>query len=252
MKSLLVVFALMLVPSLGMAHEKPFHHVHPNKSVVVKKKVKKKVKKVYYNADTEVVVVKKKRRQYVSGPRTDTSFGIRALGTGMSGAKLGLSDYENSPLGGIGFSVRSDVDDNWAIEFGIDFLGGGQLDFYQSQVPVTLSFLHYFVPNSVVQPYLIAGGGIQFTELSYGDGLYVFELAEIVNHAGVGAKVKLGRRASFSSDIRAVGSWATLNSNLVLGEGCAQSGVCPEAPFLVNSDRFNVGVQFMAAFAYNF
>jgi hypothetical protein len=235
----------LLVPVGAQAHEKPFHHVHPKKKVVVKKKKKP---KVVYEQEPQVVYVERERKPQPIG---NSSFSIRGLGSTLSGNKLGLSDYENSPVGGIGFAFRGMVDRNWAVELSMDFLGGGQLDYYQSQVPIQLSFIHYFAPASKVRPYIVGGGGVQFTNLQYGNGAYAFDMTEIVNHAGVGALVKIGKRLSLSTDLRAVGSWATVGNTLIL-EGCAESGTCPPDAYVVSGDRFNVGAQFMAAFSYNF
>jgi hypothetical protein len=235
----------LLIPVGAQAHEKPFHHVHPKKKVVVKKKKKK--PKVVYEQEPEVVYVDRKRKK----GKATSAFSIRGLGTTLSGNKLGISEYENSPLGGIGFGFRGMVDRNWAVEVAIDFLGGGQLDYYQSQVPLQLSFIHYFAPGSKARPHILGGGGVQFSTLQYGNGAYAFEMTEIVNHMGVGALIKLGDRLSLSTDLRAVGSWATLGSTLVL-EGCAETGTCPPDAYVVSGDRFNVGAQFMAAFSYHF
>ena len=130
-------------------------------------------------------------------------------------------------------------------------MGGGQLDYYQSQVPLQLSFIHYFAPGSKARPYILGGAGLQFTNLQYGNGAYSYELVEVINHVGVGAMLKLGDRLSLSTDLRAVGSWATLGSTLVL-EGCAETGTCPADGYVFSGDRFNIGAQFMAGFAYHF
>ena len=235
----------MMLPIGAQAHEKPFHHVHPKKKVVVKKKKKK--PKVVYEQEPEVVYVERKRKR----KKADAAFTLRGVAMTLSGNKLGISDYENSPLGGIGFGFRGMVDKNWGVEFAIDFLGGGQLDFYQSQVPLQLSFIHYFAPGSKARPYLLGGAGLQFTNLQYGNGSYSYELVEVVNHLGVGAMLKLGDRLSLSTDVRVLGSWATLGSTLIL-DGCAETGTCPAEAQVFSGDRFNIGAQFMAGFAYHF
>ena len=183
----------------AMAHERPFHHKHPNKQVVVKKK---KPAPVIVEREREIVYVERERAR-PSKPG-NTSLSLRALGMGMSGNKLGLSEYENSSLGGMGFGIRSMVDRSWGVEFSFDFVGGGQLDFAQSQVPIQLSFIHYFFPGSAVRPYIVGGGGVQFTNLSYADGAYGFEMTEVVNHLGGGALVKLGSRVSLSTDLHKI------------------------------------------------
>ena len=231
----------------ALAHERPFHHKHPKKQVVVKKK---KPRKVIVEREREVIYVERDRPR--PGKPGNTHLTLRALGMGIGGEKLGLSPYENAALGGLGFGIRSMVDRSWGVEFAVDFLGGGQLDFNQSQVPVQLSFLHYFIPGSKVRPYIVGGGGVQFTNLSYAGGAYSFEMTEVINHLGAGAMVKLGSRLSLSTDLRATSTWATLSRTLVLGEECAATGVCPETPFIVSGDRFNMGVQFMAGLSYNF
>ena len=231
----------------ALAHERPFHHKHPKKQMIIKKK---KPTKVIVEREREVIYVERDRPR--STKRGNTYVTLRALGLGMGGEKLGLSPYENSSVGGLGFGIRGMVDRSWGVEFAVDFLGGGQLDFSQRQVPLQLSFLHYFMPRSKVRPYVVGGGGVQFTTLSYANGAYGFEMTEVINHLGVGAMVKLGSRLSLSTDLRATSTWATLNKTLVLGEECAATGVCPETPFTVAGDRFNLGVQFMAGFSYNF
>ena len=237
---------MCLLPLGSQAHERPFHHIHPKKEVVVKKK-KKKVK-VVYEEEPEVVYVKKKRKR----SNLDSAFSIRGVGVSNWGNKLGLSEYENGALGGIGFAMRGMVDRYWGVEFAVDFLGGGQLDFYQSQVPLQLSFAHYFVPHSVVRPFIIAGGGLQFTSLDYANGLYGFDMTEVTNHLGGGALVKLGSRLAVSTEMRMVSTWATLSNTLELSESCAAAGVCPNETLVTNGDRLNLGAQFTVSFSYLF
>ena len=243
---IMILALLGFFSSDALAHDRPFHHKHPQKQVVVKKSPQQ----VIAEPETEIVYVERERR--TSRKSGTTSLALRFLGTGTGGEKLGLSPYENTALGGVGVAIRSMVDRSWAVEFGVDFLGGGQLEFSQSQVPVQLSFLYYFLPGSTVRPYLVGGGGVQFTNLTYADGAYGFDMTEIANHFGGGAMVKLGSSVSLSTDLRATGTWATLNNTLTLGEECAATGVCPEAPFNVSGDRFNMGAQFMASLSFQF
>lgn len=241
---LTILVCLMTLSSGAMAHQAPYEHIHPKKQVVTKKK-KKKV--VYVEEEPEVVKVKKKKFR-----EPDSAFSLRLLGSSLFGSKLGLSPYENESLGGIGFGILGMVDRHWGVEFTVDFLGGGQLDFNQSQVPIQLSFVHFFVPESRVRPYLIGGGGLQFTSLEYAGGAYGFDLTEVTNHFGGGARIQLGRAISISTDLRGVATWATLGRTFIPGDGCLQAGICQDGILTSTGDRVNVGFQFMAAFAYHF
>jgi hypothetical protein len=144
------------------------------------------------------------------------------------------------------------LDTNLAFELAVDFLGGGDLTYSQTQIPLTFGFLYKFLPDARVNPYAVVGAGIQFTELAYGDGAYRINLTEVVNHMGVGAEIKLGRSASFTTDFRATGAWKTVDAELELGPGCQAAGVCPTTEFIATGDSFNPGYQFMAGFAFRF
>jgi hypothetical protein len=247
---LLILLSMLVMPTTSFAHSRPFHHVHQKKVVV-----KKKPRVVVHTKPTVVLMQEEEEEMIVESYRPSinpTQVGFRVLGAGSSGSKLNISDQENPAVGGIGFYLRTDLDHNLAFELAVDFLGGGDLTYSQSQIPLTVGFIYKFLKDAPVNPYAVIGTGIQFTELSYGDGAYRINMTEVVNHMGLGAEFKLSRTASFTTDFRGTGTWKTVDPALQLGPGCQAAGVCPTTEFIATGDRFNPGYQFMAGFAFRF
>lgn len=185
------------------------------------------------------------------------SIGARVTGLGMEGHKLHLSDLENPVMGGAGVQLRSRFDDYFGIELAADFLGGSTEDFTQFQVPITLSVLFYPFPNSRIQPYLLAGGGVQFTQLDYFGGEFEYNLTEVVGQLGVGVDLWLTDRLALNADVRFLGAYKNLGSRAEISAACyasasSGSGICAGINSLDVNDRFNGGIQFLAGVSYAF
>jgi opacity protein-like surface antigen len=246
---------LLLVAMAGasaVAHPRPFYHRHvhhaPPPVVVVPAPPPRAVR--VYSPPPVVVVEEPVRQHYVP-----FGIGIRGSGVALEGNKLFLSDLENPAMGGVGISLRSRFDDHWGLEVAADWLGGASADFFQQSVPITASALFYLFPESRIQPYAVAGLGVQFTELDYADGLFTYNLTEAIGHAGLGVEIALSDHFKLHTDVRFLGVYKGLGDRVEVQGQCHANGggsLCSGLSSFDPNDRFNVGIQFLAAASYYF
>lgn len=254
----LALAMLMMVPATASAEEE--HPYHPPRY------------RVYYKR--KVVVVrpppppKRHRRLVVVRPQEAEQdktrehllgIGLRMSGTGLDGGKLGLSDLENPGLIGFGLQLRSHVSPRWELEVSADYLTSTDVDigFDQSTVPVMFStLLHPFV-GSAIDPYLLAGIGVHFTNLSYLDGLFEHHILELAGQLGVGLQINFGRHFSIHTDVRFLSVYKNLGTSAEVRSDCIKSsaggtGYCNGLANMDPDDQFNIGVQFQAGATYYF
>ncbi len=245
----------------SVAYYYPAHRHHRRPVVVVRPAPPPVV--VVEQPPARTVVVRPappRRRQAPRRPAQPTgplSIGVRVGGMNMSGYRLHLSDLENPVLGGVGVQFRSRFDDHWGIEVAADFLAGGREDFRQYEVPITLSLTGHLFPNSRVQPYGVAGIGLQFTRLEYLGGAFERQLTQFTGHIGAGAEVFVSRRLSLQADLRFIGLFKDLGSRQDLLDACrsaagASSPLCLAAAKVDTNDRFDPGLQFLVGLNYRF
>lgn len=197
----------------------------------------------------------------VVAPAPETSYapfgiGIRVGGAALEGHKLFLSDLENPAMGGVGIALRSRLDEHFGIELAADWLGGSNEDFFQSSIPITFGVLFYLFPESRFQPYGLASIGVQFTELEYADGAFSYQLTEGIGALGLGVEIALSDHFKLNADVRFLTVFRGLGSRVEVQDACFGAGAAPSLCSGVSSfdpeDRFNLGIQFLAAANYFF
>ncbi|MEZ4266296.1 MAG: outer membrane beta-barrel protein [Myxococcota bacterium] len=181
--------------------------------------------------------------------RQRLGLGVRVSGIAVSGEKLGLSDGENSTMGGIGLQFRSRFGRNLGLELSADILKGGKDSFDQRTIPVMAALTYHFLPNSRIQPYLLAGAGVQFTRLSYLDGQYTYNMTEIAGQLGAGLEVWLGKRVSLQADLRGQTIFKNLDTHAEIRTDCLRqvgglTGFCDGIQSADPNDKMNIGLQF--------
>jgi hypothetical protein len=182
-------------------------------------------------------------------PHQKLGLGVRVSGIAVSGEKLGLSDGENSAMGGIGLQFRSRFGRNLGIELSADILKGGKESFDQRTIPVMGALTYHFLPSSRIQPYLLAGAGVQFTRLSYLDGRYTYNMTEIAGQLGAGLEVWLGKRVSLQADVRGQTIFKNLDTHAEIRTDCLRqvgglTGFCDGINAADPNDKMNIGLQF--------
>jgi len=185
--------------------------------------------------------------------------GLRLSGTGLDGQKLGLSDLENPAMAGFGLQLRSRISGHWGLELSADYLIAAENDtgFSQTTVPVMLSAIFNVLPDSAINPYVLAGAGVHFTSLSYLDGQFEHHILEVAGQLGAGVEVKLGDSLALHADIRFLSVYKNLGSVTEVSSGClsshaSETGFCNGLANLDPEDKFNIGAQFQAGATYYF
>lgn len=256
MKALILpLAALMVLPLVGSsaeAHPAPFPHRHTYKERRVRVYHPPPRRVVVIEEEPVTVVRRKKRRRVVhEEPRDDYQLlgvGLRLSTATLEGNKLGLSDNENPTMGGIGVQLRSRFDKNLGLELAFDALTGGGDDYTQSTFPITLSLTYHFLPESRLQPYVLAGGGVTFTRLSYLDGAYAIDSAELTGQLGGGLEIFLSRSLSLHADLRGQTVLKNLDEQAVIRQDCltrtgGMQGFCDGIHRADPNDKANLGIQ---------
>jgi hypothetical protein len=254
---LAILATALLLPAVASAHPAPFYHRHVHRPPAVHVAPPPPRAVVVRPAPVVVEVEApapppEPAPEYFGSP---FSIGVRVLGIGTEGYKLGLSDFENPMMGGAGLQLRSRVSPWFGIEAGLDFLGGQDGDYAQFQVPFTLSFMAHLFPSSRIQPYLLAGLGVQYTQLDYMDGQFSTDIVEGVGQAGAGVEIWLTRHLAVSADVRFIGLFRSQAAAQELQWECEASGAgafCNQIGNGLLDDRFNGAIQFMAGLSYGF
>ena len=180
---------------------------------------------------------------------------------------LAFETIQGASLMGAGGAIRFDLDDHWMVEVGIDVLGAEENGIEQLSAPITLSAMAHLFPDSVFDPYAIAGLGIILTE--YDDPAYseVEQYSQFMGHLGGGLEINLGSIV-VTSDIRFLMLQARPDRNSVVdGFGNTESVSSAvtvrgeEPPDSTGSapttgsgeaDAMNTGLQFMVGAGWRF
>jgi hypothetical protein len=178
--------------------------------------------------------------------------GVRMNSIMLEGEKLNLSNLENPTMFGPGITFTGHISPQWDLELAADLLQGQEDDFSQRSVPVTLSGIYKLFPDSPVTPYGVVGGGVNFTQLSYGNGAFVHDITEINGHAGGGVKIRLSEDISLSADVRANMQYRNLGSTTTVRTGCIEAGACSGLGEVAPSDKLNVGMTAQAGATFYF
>lgn len=286
---LLTLAALLMVPLIGAesasAHPGPYRHYHgwgvyrprprpvpvyrPRRRpiIVVPAPVVVRPAPVYVVEEAPpepaVTVVRRpepareaKRRQ----PVDDSMFGlgIRLSGATLDGEKLGLSSAENPTMGGFGLDLRYRFNGSgFGLELSADLLGASADDFDQTTIPVMASMTYHFFRHSRLQPYALLGVGVHFTELSYLNGRYKYDMSELAGQAGVGLEVFITRHLSLNADVRFQTIFKDLDTQASIRTDCLhqvgdQVGFCDGIHGADPEDKMNLGVQLQAGATWYF
>lgn len=165
--------------------------------------------------------------------------GIRVSGFTAQGSKFNLESFENPIMGGIGIQFRSKFDRFWGIEFSVDYLRGKKGTVTQETIPVMLSAMFYILPGRI-QPYLLAGAGAHFSKIAY-SGRTSRSITEVVAQFGGGVEIRLGRSFSIFADLRGLGVWKIIGDQVNIGG--TETKI---------TDKFNLGLQFLAGGSFYF
>ena len=202
----------------------------------------------------------------------DEAFGASATfhfsAMSLGDTDLAFETIQGADLMGAGGAIRFDLDDNWMIEVGVDVLMAEENGIEQISAPITLSAMAHLFPNSVFDPYAIAGLGIILTE--YDDPSYseVEQYSQFMGHLGGGLEINLGSIV-LTSDLRFLMLQARPDRNAVVdGFGNTDSvssavSVRGEEPTTSSAnttpssssedaDAMNTGLQFMVGAGWRF
>jgi len=106
-------------------------------------------------------------------------------------------------MGGIGFSLRPRPTPHFAVDFGLDFIGGRDFNGdKRSESAFSINPMLFLNPRNKVQIYLFAGLGLGGAEVRRRDGVerhYRYVGAD----AGAGLEFRLWQRFAFSGDFLA-------------------------------------------------
>ncbi|MEO1271501.1 MAG: hypothetical protein AAFX99_25690 [Myxococcota bacterium] len=99
---------------------------------------------------------------------------------------------DGEDMAGFGVGLRMNLDQHWAVEFAVD-LAGGRGDLYDVAImPVTASLIARLFPESRLDLFGLAGGGVYFTEYDYHAQIPNDAYMLAGAHVGGGAELKLG------------------------------------------------------------
>ena len=121
----------------------------------------------------------------------------------LEGAPLGDDAASNAGMGGIGFSLRPRPSPHFAIDFGLDFIGGR--DFSgdrRSESAFYVNPMIFLNPRNKVQVYLFAGLGAGGARVERANGI-VRNYRYIGADAGAGLEFRFWQRFAFSGDVLA-------------------------------------------------
>ncbi|MGM0577001.1 MAG: outer membrane beta-barrel protein [Myxococcota bacterium] len=276
----LTLLSLLLVPAVqpaAAAHSAPFPHYHPSdrppparkrRRVVVRPKPKPR------RVERRTVVVREKpvvvREREVTTVRRDEAepepapersdllgLGVRLSGATVDGEKLGLSDAENPTMGGLGVQFRTRLSEHLGIEVAADFLRGSGPEFAQRTIPITGSLTWHLLPDKRIQPYALAGAGVQFTRLDYRDGLFTYNATEVVGQLGGGVEVFLTPQFSLQGDLRAQTIFDSVDDHAEVRSDCLsqvgeQTGFCDGLQAADPDDKLDLGLQFQVGATFYF
>ncbi|MFZ4577367.1 MAG: outer membrane beta-barrel protein [Myxococcota bacterium] len=199
-------------------------------------------------------------------PMGRSSFGLRLVGATAGGDVTNDPAVDGGPtLLGLGMQSRWRVSPHWSLELGLDFLTGktssgntilvneNSVDvaypdtFRQSTVPVGLAVMFHLLQNSVIDPYLLGGLGLQWTSLSYEDSVFQTDLTESYGQLGAGAQVWLGRDVALHADVRSMTMLQTLSVYQSTKSECQDAWVCEGTNRVPDpSEKIRTGLQFQA------
>jgi len=272
-KIALALSGLAMIPFLGTtasAHPVPFPHYHPRvhvhrsaKTVIVRPTrrivirergprtviVRERPSRVIVReARPRRVIVRERVSTFDNGPQEQLlGVGLRASTSSLGGVKLGLDSSENPVMGGAGIILKAKLDRNWGLELSLDAMTGIGDDFSQTTVPVMGSITYNLLPESRIQPYVLAGLGANLTTLEYMDGKFRYNMAEFAGQVGAGLEIFLTPTLSIQGDLRAQTVIKNLETQSEIRDDClttvgSKTGFCSGINDATVNDKINLGV----------
>lgn len=162
-----------------------------------------------------VVVVDRAGAEKAPPPRKRRYQNRHGLNLRLQGVMMGDDEErsENAEMGGIGFSYRYRPVGNFALDIGLDFIGG--VDWHgneRRESALTFNGIIYFNPKDTVQVYTLAGLGFSGArvqverEIQLDDGGSISEIEEreysyFGGQMGLGLEFKVGKKVALNVDV---------------------------------------------------
>jgi hypothetical protein len=202
-----------------------------------------------------------------SEPDPTASFTIHFVGQNHSDTDLAFETIQGSDLLGLGGAVRFDVDRHWMIELGLDILGSENDGVEHFSLPLNISALAHLFPDSVIDPYALAGLGIVFNEYDDPQALGVEQYTQLEGHLGGGLEVNVGS-ILITADLRFLALQARPDRGAPVRDSAADGGTTPDSGVSVRAqtsyddtevvqdpadpDRMNTALQFTIGAGWRF
>jgi hypothetical protein len=133
-------------------------------------------------------------------PRSEWGFNLRLEGVAMGG-KDSRGRSQDAGMGGIGFSLRARPVPFFAVDFGLDFLGGKDYQgFRRSEVPFTVNALFFVNPKSKAQFYFLGGVGWSGATVEI-DATRTDHYSYFGAQGGIGLEYRASRSIAFNVDL---------------------------------------------------
>ena len=172
------------------------------------------------------------------------SIGLRALG-----AQTSMEDGAQGEvaMGGAGITIRTRLPDGFGLELAADVMAGEDAGFTQTSAPVFASATYHFLPNSLLQPYVLAGIGAEYSRREFLDGRFIADNVDLGVQAGLGAELFITDSISLTADAR-FKAMATVKRDTMVREDClsqsgAMNGFCDNLQSAATGGDANLGIQ---------
>jgi hypothetical protein len=196
---------------------------------------------------TDPPIVKTGRRS----PRT--SLTLRSVALNYGDSQLNGGSLDGAEVGGFGVGLRVGLDKHWGLELAVDILGGQQQGAEMAVLPITASLMARLFPESRLDVYGLAGGGVYQTAIRY-DDLPDETYLQLGAHAGGGVELKFGHLL-LTADVRFLlleARPALVNNDRTASQGLVNDNGGQPAPRerQAPEDEFQGGLQGMLGVGY--
>ena len=119
------------------------------------------------------------------------------------------------------------------------------------------SLTYHFFEKSRIQPYVLAGAGVHFTQMDYLEGRYAIDTVELAGQLGAGLEIFLTRDISLQADLRGQTIFKNLDEQAKIRDDCVtqigdMSGFCDRIHGADPNDKMNLGLTFQVGANYYF
>lgn len=160
----------------------------------------------------------------------ELSVALHTLAISYGDTELANGTLDGENVGGVGLAFRMGLDRHWGLEFAVDYAEGSSDEANTAVMPMTASLTARLFPDSMLDLFGLAGGGIHYTKVDYllptGDVTYM----RWGGHVGGGAELKLDHLI-VTADVRYLIMQAAPNGVPKLAEqaACAEGETCSPA-----------------------